>query len=150
MALTLFLVFLYAIGTSVALPTPLEAALGGIRFAPAWAVIGVAVVGKFIGAYLIFFLGVKLKRLPAVENWQTRNPFARRLVGFGKRWVDRFGAPALFFLLLIPGFPDTGALYLTALIGGRPVAFSLATAAAGSLRLTLAYLGIWGATQALS
>ena len=39
MALTLFLVFLYAAGTALVLPTPLEAVLAGVKFAPGWAVI---------------------------------------------------------------------------------------------------------------
>jgi len=150
MALALFLTFLYGAGTAVILPTPFEASLGAIEFAPAWAVMAVAVVGKFCGAYLVFFLAVRLKRLPRVQTWQANNRYARALMGFGRRWVDRYGAPALFLLLLIPGFPDTGAVHLLAVAGGRPLAFSLATAAAGSVRLVLVYLGVWGATQALS
>jgi len=150
MALGLFLVFLYAVGTSVVLPTPLEASLAAVKLAPAWAVIAVAVLGKFVGAYLVFLLGVRLKRLPSVQEWQSRNRFGQKLLEFGKRWVDKYGAPALFFCLLIPGFPDTGAVYLLALTGGRPLAFALAAAAAGVVRLSLTYLGIWGATQALS
>lgn len=150
MALALFLTFLYGFGTSVVLPTPLEAALGATRLAPGWAVILVAVLGKFLGAYALFYLAVRIKRLPRVEEWQGRNRYARWLMRFGERWVDRFGAPALFFLLLIPGFPDTGAVYLLALAGGRPLVFSLATAGAGAVRLTLVYLGIWGFVRAVS
>ena len=69
MALTLFLVFLYAAGTALVLPTPLEAVLAGVKFAPGWAVIAVATMGKFTGAYAIFYLAVYLKRLPRVQNW---------------------------------------------------------------------------------
>ena len=147
MALTLFLAFLYAAGTAIALPTPLEAVLAGVKFAPGWAVIVTATVGKFAGAYAIFYLAVCLKRLPRVRDWQARNRYAKRLMDFGWRWVDRYGAPALFFLLLIPGFPDTGAVYLLAVAGGRPLAFSLATAGAAAVRLSLAYLGIWSVAQ---
>lgn len=150
MALSLLLVFLYAAGTAIALPTPLEAALAGLKFAPPWAVIATAVVGKFVGAYLVFYFALRLKRLPRVEEWGRRNRWGRWLFGIGRRWVDRYGAPALFLLLLIPGFPDTGAVYLAAIAGGRPLAFSLATAGAGAVRLTLTYLGIWGAVQALA
>jgi len=150
MALALFLVFLYAVGTSMVLPTPLEAALGGLKFAPGPAVITAAVLGKFAGAYAVFYLAVRLKRLRAVEEWRARNRYARRLMALGERWVNRFGAPALFLLLLIPGFPDTGAVYLLAVAGGRPLAFSLAAAGAGAVRLTLVYLGIWGTYQAVS
>lgn len=149
MALTLFLVFLYAAGTALVLPTPLEAVLAGVKFAPGWAVIAVATMGKFTGAYAIFYLAVYLKRLPRVQNWGATNRYARALMEFGHKWVDRFGAPALFFLLLIPGFPDTGAVYLLAITGGRPFAFSLAAAAAAAVRLSLAYLGIWGVTTYL-
>ena len=150
MALTLFLVFLYAIGTSVALPTPLEATLGAVKVAPGWGVITLAVLGRFVGAYTIFYLAVRLKRLPRLQEWQGKNRYARWLMAFGKKWVDKYGAPALFFCLLIPGFPDTGAVYLLALAGGRPLAFSLAAAGAAAVRLSLVYLGIWGATQAPS
>lgn len=149
MALALFLAFLYGAGTAVALPTPLEAALAGTRFAPGWAVIAAATLGKFAGAYAVFRLAVHLKRIPRVRAWRARNRYARRLMAFGERWVDRYGAPALFFLLLIPGFPDTGAVYFLAVTGGRPLAFSLATGGAAAVRLTLAYLGIWGLSHYL-
>ncbi len=149
MALALFLTFLYGAGTAVVLPTPLEAALAAARFAPGWAVILVATLGKFAGAYAIFYLAVRLKRLSRVRAWQARNRYARWLMEVGGKWVDRYGAPALFLLLLIPGFPDTGAMYLLAVAGGRPLAFSLATATAAAVRLTLAYLGIWGLSRHL-
>ncbi len=149
MALALFLAFLYGAGTAIVLPTPQEAVLVAAKFAPGWAVIVVATLGKFAGAYAIFYIAVQLKRLPRVQAWRARNRYARWLMEFGRRWVDRFGAPALFFLLLIPGFPDTGAMYLLAAVGGRPLAFSLAAAGAAAVRLTLAYLGIWGVAQAL-
>ena len=150
MALALFLVFLYAVGTSVVLPTPLEAVLSAVKLAPGWAVIAVAVLGKLVGAYLVFWLAVRVKGLPRVQSWQGRNRYARWLMEFGRKWVDRYGAPALFLLLLIPGFTDTGAVYLLAVAGGRPVAFSLATAGAGAVRLSLAYLGIMGLSRTIS
>jgi len=150
MALALILVFLYAVGTSVVLPTPLEAVLSAVKLAPGWAVIAVAVLGKLVGAYLVFWLAVRVKGLPRVQAWQGRNRYARWLMEFGRKWVDRYGAPALFLLLLIPGFPDTGAVYLLAVAGGRPVAFSLATAGAGAVRLSLAYLGIMGLSRTIS
>ena len=147
MALALFLVFLYALGTAVALPTPLEAVLGAVELAPGWAVILVAVLGKLAGAYLVFWLAVRVKGLPRVQAWQQGNRYAKRLMEFGRKWVDRYGAPALFLLLLIPGFPDTGAVYLLAVAGGRPLAFSLAAAGASAVRLSLVYLGVWSITR---
>ncbi len=143
MVMTLLLAFLYGVGTAVVLPTPLEAVLAGAKFAPGWAVIIAATLGKFAGAYAIFYLGAYLKRLPRVRDWQARNRYVKKLLEVGTRWVNRFGAPALFLLLLIPGFPDTGAVYLLAVAGGRPLSFALATAAAAAIRLSLAYVGLW-------
>ncbi|HID08658.1 TPA: hypothetical protein EYP13_00345, partial [Candidatus Micrarchaeota archaeon] len=138
--LTVILSFLYGIGTAVALPTPTEAVLIATRYAPGWAVICAAVFGKSLGAFLIYRFAVYIKGLDRVERWKARNRYAQVLFRFGERWVDRFGPSALFFLLLIPGFPDTGAVYLTAVAGGRPLAFALAVGASSAVRLSLAYL----------
>ena len=143
----LAIVFLYAVGTAVALPTPTEAVLLAVKYAPGWAVICAAVLGKALGSYLIFWIAVYIKGLEGLRNWRARNRYARALFHFGERWVNRYGPPALFFLLLIPGFPDTGAIYLVAAAGARPRAFALAVGASSAVRLTLAYLGIWGLSE---
>ncbi|MGC9529786.1 MAG: VTT domain-containing protein [Candidatus Bipolaricaulaceae bacterium] len=144
MVLALFLAFLYAVGTSVVLPTPTEAVLTAARYSPAWAVVLVAVAGKTVGAYLTFFIGDRLKQLPRVQVWRRQSRWGRRLLAWGERWVDRFGAPALFLCLLIPGFPDTGGVYLLALTGRRPLAFAVATGTAAAVRLTVTYFGVVG------
>lgn len=143
MALALFLAFLYAVGTVLALPSPLEAVLGAAVKAPGWAVILTAVAGRACGAYLLFFLGDRLKRWERWKRWQGRDEgwqkWAKRL----EREVNRFGAFALFLFLLVPGFPDTAVGYVLALFNRRPWAFALAFAAASGLRLSLAFLGIY-------
>jgi len=143
MAFSLFLAFLYAVGTVVALPSPQELVLGAVAKAPAWAVILVGALGRGLGAYLLFFAGDRLKRFSKIQNWRERDARLQRWVARTEKWVNRLGAPALFFFLLIPGFPDTVMSYVLALFSRRPWAFALAVAAASSLRLILAYLGIF-------
>lgn len=143
MALSLVLTFFYSVGTVILLPSPQELALGAATVAPGWAVITVAALGRAAGAYLLFFLGDRLKRWRKIQNWRTQEKKLQRWLLVTEKWINRLGAPALFFLLLIPGFPDTVISYVLALFGRRPWAFALAVAAASAFRLTLAYLGIF-------
>lgn len=143
MALALFLAFLYALGTVVVLPSPQELVLGATAVAPGWAVIAVAALGRAAGAYLLFSLGDRLKRWQEIQNWRNRGARLQMWIARVERWVNRLGAPALFFFLLIPGFPDTAMSYVLALFSRKPWAFTLAVAVASALRLTLAYLGIF-------
>lgn len=143
MALTLFLAFLYAVGTVVLLPSPQELVLGATAVAPGWAVILVASLGRAVGAYLLFFFGDRLKRWQKLQTWRAKEARLQKWILRTEKWVNHVGAPALFFFLLIPGFPDTAMSYVLALFGRRPWAFALAVAGASALRLTLAYLGIF-------
>jgi membrane protein DedA with SNARE-associated domain len=143
MAFSLFLAFLYAVGTVIALPSPQELILGAVAKAPAWTVILVGALGRGLGAYLLFFAGDRLKRFHKIQNWRERDARVQRWVARTEKWVNRLGAPALFFFLLIPGFPDTVMSYVLALFSRRPWAFTLAVILASALRLTLAYLGIF-------
>lgn len=143
MAWTLFLAFLYGVGTVLVLPSPQELVLGAVAKAPGWAVILAAVAGRALGAYLLFFAGDRLKHWKRLEAWRTRERKAQRWALRLERWVNRVGAPALFLFLLIPGFPDTAASYVLALFNRRPWAFALAFACASALRLSLALLGLY-------
>ncbi len=143
MALTLFLVFLYAMGTVVLLPSPQELALGAAAAAPGWAVIAVAALGRATGAYLLFFFGDRLKRWQKLQTWRAKEARLQKWIWRTEKWVNRVGAPALFFFLLIPGFPDTAMSYVLALFGRRPWSFAFAVAGASALRLILAYFGIF-------
>lgn len=143
MALTLWLSFLYSLGTLVVLPSPQELVLGAVASAPGWAVITVVVLGRMVGAYFVFFLGDRLKRWQRVQIWRKKEAHLQSWILRTEKWVNRLGAPALFFLLLIPGFPDTAMSYALSLLGRRPWAFALAVAGASALRLTLAYFGIF-------
>lgn len=142
MAASLVLTFFYAVGTVVILPTPQEALLGATAVAPGWAVILVGTLGRALGAYLLFLFGDRLQRRTSLEDWKEKPGRAQRWFSLTERWVTRWGAPALFFLLLIPGFPDTVFSYVLAIFGHRPVAFATSVALASAVRLSLGYFGI--------
>ena len=123
----LFLVFLYEIGAAAILPTPAELPLVTYKWLPVGWMTLFAVVGKVVGSYLVFFLGDRMKNT--------------------ERFVRRYGVFAVFLLLCIPGFPDTVSLYLFAVVGQRPVLFSLAAGAATAVRFGLVILGVWSIAQ---
>lgn len=143
MAISLVLAFLYSLGTVVILPSPQELVLGAVAKAPGWAVILVAVAGRTCGAYLLFFAGDRLKRWQRLRRWRQQEARVQTWVVRLEKWINRFGAPALFLFLLVPGFPDTALSYVLALFNRRPWAFALAFTAASALRLSLALLGIY-------
>ena len=146
----LFLVFLYEVGAAVILPTPAELPLVTYKWLPLGWMVLFAVAGKTIGSYLVFFLGDRMKNTERFHRLVGRYRVVRAIMDWSERFVRRYGVFAVFLLLCIPGFPDTVSLYLFALIGQRPVLFSLAAGAATALRFGLVILGVrWsiGAAQ---
>lgn len=139
----LFLVFLYEVGTAVVLPTPAELPLVTYNYLPVWWMVVFAVAGKIVGSYLVFFLGDRLKNTERFHRLVGRYRFLQAIMRWSEKLVRRFGVVAVFLLLCIPGFPDTVSLYLFALIGQRPVLFSLAAGAATAVRFSLVILGVW-------
>ncbi len=139
----LFLVFLYEVGAAVILPTPSELPLVTYKWLPVGWMMLFAVAGKIVGSYLVFFLGDRLKNTERFQRWVDRYRVLQTLTRWSERFVRRFGVFAVFLLLCIPGFPDTVSLYLFAIIGQRPVLFSLAAGAATAVRFGLVILGVW-------
>ncbi len=139
----LLLVFLYEVGAAVILPTPAELPLATYKWLPLGWMVLFAVAGKTIGSYLVFFLGDRLKNTQRFQRWVDRYRPLQTLMRWSERFVRRYGVVAVFLLLCIPGFPDTVSLYLFAIIGQRPVLFSLAAGAATAVRFGLVILGVW-------
>ena len=139
----LLLVFLYEVGAAVILPTPAELPLVTYKWLPLGWMVLFAVAGKTIGSYLVFYLGDRLKNTQRFQRWVSRYRVLQTLSQWSERFVRRYGVFAVFLLLCIPGFPDTVSLYLFAVIGQRPVLFSLAAGAATAVRFGLVILGVW-------
>ena len=144
----LLLVFLYEVGAAVILPTPTELPLISYKWLPLGWMILFAVAGKTIGSYLVFFLGDRLKNTQRYHRWVDRHRILQTLTAWSERFVRRYGVFAVFLLLCIPGFPDTVSLYLFAVIGQRPVLFSLAAGLATAVRFGLVILGVWSFSRA--
>ena len=144
----LLLVFLYEVGAAVILPTPTELPLVSYKWVPLGWMILFAVAGKTIGSYLVFFLGDRLKNTQRYHRWVDRHRILQTLTAWSERFVRRYGVFAVFLLLCIPGFPDTVSLYLFALVGHRPVLFSLAAGLATAVRFGLVILGVWSFSRA--
>jgi membrane protein DedA with SNARE-associated domain len=143
----LLLVFLYEVGAAVILPTPSELPLATYTWLPVGWVVLFAVAGKTVGSYVLFFLGDRMKNTERFHRLVARSRTLQRAMDWSERFVQRFGVFAVFLLLCIPGFPDTVSLYLFALVGQRPVLFSLAAGAATALRFGLVILGVWSISQ---
>jgi membrane protein YqaA with SNARE-associated domain len=143
----LFLVFLYEIGAAAILPTPAELPLVTYKWLPVGWMTLFAVVGKIVGSYLVFFLGDRMKNTERFHRLVARYDVLSAVMKWSERFVRRYGVFAVFLLLCIPGFPDTISLYLFALIGQRPVLFSLAAGAATAVRFGLVILGVWSIGQ---
>ncbi|MCX6093638.1 MAG: VTT domain-containing protein [Candidatus Bipolaricaulota bacterium] len=140
----LALVFLYEIGTALVLPTPSELPIIGRTWLPIGWVFVVAVAGKILGSYLVFFLGDRMKETARFRRLADRYAWIRALLSWSERFVRRYGVVAVFVLLSIPGFPDTVSLYIFALVGRRPVLFAVAAGLGTAVRMGLVLAGVLG------
>ncbi len=143
----LLLVFLYEVGAAAFLPTPAELPLATYKWLPVGWMTLFAALGKFAGSYAVFFLGDRMKNTERFHRLVGRYRALRGIMDWSERFVRRYGVFAVFLLLCIPGFPDTVSLYLFAVIGQRPVLFSLAAGAATAVRFGLVILGVWSIGQ---
>ncbi len=143
----LFLVFLYEVGAAVILPTPAELPLATYKWLPVGWMTLFAVLGKFAGSYLVFFLGDRLKNTQRFHSMVDRYRPLQAIMHWSELFVRRYGVFAVFLLLCIPGFPDTVSLYLFAAIGQRPVLFAAAASLATAVRFGLVIFGVWSIGQ---
>jgi len=123
--------FVYAILIAVILPIPIEFILliPAVYTNPAF-FLGTALtigLGKAVGAWLIFFLGVNLEE--QIRGWSDRIKLVGTLIRFCEWIVKKTRYVGLFVLLSIPMMSDTAVLYVFALFNppaandanGRPV-----------------------------
>jgi len=137
----LILIFLYEVGAAVILPTPSELPIFGYSWIPIGWVFVFAVAGKFVGSYIVFFIGDRVKSTPRFQRVAARVRWVGAVLRWSERFVRRYGVFAVFVLLSVPGFPDTVSLYLFALVGRRPILFAAASALGTAVRMGLALAG---------
>ena len=140
----LLLIFLYEVGAAVILPTPSEIPMLGYNYIPLVWIFVFAVLGKMVGAYIVFLAGDRAKGTARFQRFLDRHYWAKRFFDLSERFVRRYGVLAVFVLLSIPGFPDTVSLYLFAIVGNRPVLFSIASGLGTAVRMGFVLLGFHG------
>ncbi len=140
----LLVIFLYEVAAAVVLPTPSEIPMVGYNYIPLGWIFVFAVLGKIVGAYIVFRAGDWAKKTEKFNSFLDRHPWAKRFFDMSERFVRRYGVLAVFILLSIPGFPDTVSLYLFAIVGNRPIVFSIASGLGTALRMGLVLLGFHG------
>lgn len=113
----LAITFVYAILVAIVLPIPIEVALVGPILQQRWSylagVTAAMAIGKTVGAWLIFYLGLRVEG--NIRHWSERYAVARRIVNWCERFVRKTNYIGLYILLSIPLMSDTVPLYLYSL-----------------------------------
>lgn len=111
------IVFVFAIAVAIILPIPIEIALVFALTTKSLALFTVALfavaLGKAVGAWLVFILGVRVEH--AMSRWAQRSRILARIFGGLERLVHLTRSFGLFLLLSIPFMSDTAVLYFYAL-----------------------------------
>ena len=111
------LVFGFSIAVAIVLPIPIElplfVAIAGGSLALFTAALLAVALGKAVGAWLVFLLGLKVEG--AMNRWAQRSKVIERIMKALERFVRFTGTLGLFALLSIPFMSDTAVLYFYAL-----------------------------------
>ncbi len=119
----LSITFGFSVLVAIILPVPIELVLLLPILAQQWGYLGVIIffmaAGKTVGAWAIFFLGLRVEG--GIRRWADRYRWIDRFVKWAARFVQRTGYVGLYVLLSIPLMSDTVPLYLYSLFnaGGK-------------------------------
>lgn len=143
-AIYLIILFLYAVATTVFLPTPVEI-LPAVYSAvvDVWLQAIVLGLGKAVGAVIVFFVGAKVNRL--LERWIGEHPLGARVLKGLEGFVRKTKWIGLTILLAIPFMSDTAVNYFYSILNeeGHAIGrryFVLANFIGGVVRT---YLFLW-------
>lgn len=111
------LLFLFSVLVAVILPIPIEFAiiwpiLSGDFVLFVGATLTIA-IGKTVGAWAIFFLGIRVE--DNIRRWSEKYRFWKWFVELMTRFVRRTRHVGLLILLSIPLMPDTVPIYIYSL-----------------------------------
>jgi membrane protein YqaA with SNARE-associated domain len=121
----LSITFGFSILVAIILPVPIEVVLLAPILEQRWGylagVVFVMASGKTVGAWLIFYLGVRVE--DNIRRWSERYRPIARFVLWCERFVRKTNYIGLYVLLSIPLMSDTIPLYLYSLFNeeGRAV-----------------------------
>ncbi len=113
----LTLTFTFSVLVAVILPIPIEVVLVGPILGKQWAYLASVVfamaAGKTVGAWLIFYLGVRVE--DNIRRWSEKYRIAKRFVTWCEKFVRKTNYIGLYILLSIPLMSDTIPIYLYSL-----------------------------------
>ena len=113
----LSLTFGFSFLVAIVLPIPIEIVLLAPILGQQWEYLGAIIfamaAGKTVGAWAIFFLGVRVE--DNIRRWSERYKIAARLVKWCERFVRKTNYIGLYVLLSVPLMSDTIPLYLYSL-----------------------------------
>lgn len=138
--------FVYSFLVAIILPIPLELALIFVED-PTFIIATALVIGlgKMVGAWAIFHLGLKVE--DNIRRWSEKYEMVNRIVNFCIKFVEKTGYIGLFILLSIPFMTDTIPIYIYALFNkeGKLMKrnyFLLTNFVAGIVR-SIVFIGLW-------
>jgi len=119
----------FSVLVALVLPIPIEVVLlqplldpRGPQWGYLLAVVGAMAVGKTIGAWLIFFVGLRAEG--GIRRWADRYKWIDRFVKWAERFVRRTNYIGVYILLSIPLMSDTVPIYLYSLFNEEGKAVS--------------------------
>ena len=138
----LFIFFLFCVAAAIILPIPIEIFLvidQQVHFVWKALVMG---LGKGTGALAVFFIGHEIEG--TIRRF-TRWRWFKWLLDKSEVFVRRFGYPAMFVIMAIPGMIDTIPLYLFSILNkeGKLMTwkmFTIVNMLAGVTRACLIYV----------
>ncbi len=108
------LLFIYSVLVAIFLPIPLELALVFVGDPVIIAASAITIgLGKMVGAWLIFYIGIKVE--DNIRKWSEKYRIVNKIVRFCIKFVDKTGYIGLFILLSIPFMTDTVPVYIYSL-----------------------------------
>ncbi len=135
--------FFYSIGTSLFLPTPFEVLLGNAADAIGVSLtVAISSFAKTAGAWLVLMMGDKANE--GMNAMLERHALLRRGFTAMEAFARKYGYGALFVLFAIPFSPDTGPLFVFALLKMKKLPFLIVTLMAFAVRSLLYLLAFGG------
>ena len=129
------LLFLYAAGTRLFLPTPLEFAVpAAAPYLTGPGAVLVAALGAVFGSWILFLVGARANQ--GLDKWFAKRAWTRRVWAWIEASADRYGHWVMGAILSIPFTPDMVAIPFT-LLGMRLKVFLLTVLVATTLRLSI-------------
>lgn len=134
--------FVYVLLATIVLPIPVEVGLFfSLDAIPFWAKALIMGLGKMTGAFLVFFIGLKVG--DTVRGWSATWGWFNWIVMKCEWLVAKLGYFGLFLILSIPIMTDTVPLYIFSVFNERgvlePKWFSLVCFFSGVTRAMVVY-----------